>query len=255
MKLLNLQKCGEKFNQKIINFYFNNIMKEHLEESTSKYKDPSNNEPFMDNHLFFPLSDLLVTPLRNTGLTPNGITLLSSIFQLYTIVLLSEGKVEFACISYFIGYLFDCIDGNMARKFNMGSKYGMALDMVSDNVVNIILAFYIIYNKGINVYIAGLLVASYLLGVCTGINEALSSYKTTKSDNFYAKKQKEFEHESYLIADIYLLIIKNIYNNYKILFPTYDENLLNSRLYLLKEFGPGNFAIGMIAMLYFTWKY
>jgi hypothetical protein len=119
-------------------------MKEHLEESTSKYKDPENNEPFMDNYVFFPISDMLVTPLRNIGLTPNGVTLLSTVFQLYTIALLNVGKVEYASMSYFIGYTLDCVDGNIARKYNMGSKYGMILDMVSDNIVTLSLLIYTI---------------------------------------------------------------------------------------------------------------
>jgi len=225
-------------------------MKEHLEESTSKYKDPYNNEPIMDNYVFFPLSDLLVSPLRNVGLTPNGVTLISSIFQLYTIVLLSVGKVEYACISYIIGYLFDCIDGNMARKYNMGSKYGMALDMVSDNITNLSLILYIIYQKGINIYIIGIILFTYLLSICTGINEAISSHNVSKSDNFLAKKQNEFKNESYFISDLYLLIIKSVYYNYKFIFPEYNEEKLKVWLRMLKEFGPGNYAIFITYILY-----
>ena len=225
-------------------------MKEHLEESTSKYKDPVNNEPFMDNYIFFPISDMLVTPLRNLGLTPNGVTLLSTVFQLYTIALLSVGKVEYACMSYFIGYTFDCVDGNMARKYNMGSKYGMALDMVSDNVVSISLLTYTIHQKGINLYIIGIIGLIYLLSISTGINEAIAIHKINNSDNFYAKKLKEFENDSYLLSDVYLLIIKSVYNNYRFLFPTYDEEKLNKWLKVLKEFGPGNCVIITIFVIY-----
>ena len=229
-------------------------MKEHLEESTSKFKDPANNEPFMDNYVFFPLSDSLVTPLRNVGLSPNGVTILSTIFELYTIVLISVGKIEYACASYFIGYLFDCVDGNMARKYNMGSKYGMALDMVSDNVVNTALIIYILHQKGLNPSMAVVLILVYLLSISQGINEAVASYKTSKSDNFYAKKQKEFEGEDYLLADMYLSIIDGIYNNYKFLFPTYDEEKLNRWLRVLKEFGPGNFIMVIIYVIYSNFK-
>lgn len=88
-------------------------MNEHLEESTSKYENPEMYESFTDVNIFFPVSDLLVIPMRNLGLTPIGITLISFLFQLYPVILLNAGKVEYACISSFLGYLFDCVDGNM----------------------------------------------------------------------------------------------------------------------------------------------
>jgi phosphatidylglycerophosphate synthase len=229
-------------------------MKEHLEESTSKYKDPANNEPFMDNYVFFPISDLLVTPLRNLGMTPNGVTVLSSLFQLYTIILISVDKIEYACVVYFIGYLLDCVDGNMARKYNMGSKYGMTLDMVSDVVLNIALILYIMHKKGLNSYVIALIVLSYMANTYCGINEALITHNTTQTDNFYAKKEKEFENEHYLLADMYLLIMKGIYNNYKFIFPTYNEEKLNKLIRILKEFGPGNFITVVIYVIYSNFK-
>jgi phosphatidylglycerophosphate synthase len=153
-----------------------------------------------------------------------------------------------------MGYLFDCIDGNMARKFNMGSKYGMALDMVSDNITSVSLLLYIIYQRGMNIHIIGLIVVTYLLGICTGINDAISSHNATQSDNFYAKKLNEFKDESYFLADYYLLIIKSMYSNYKFLFPEYNKEKLKTWLKILKEFGPGNFTIFFTYVIYHNFK-
>jgi hypothetical protein len=229
-------------------------MKEHLEESTTKFKDPEINESFTDNYIFFPISDKLVTPLRKLGLTPNGVTLLSFLFQLYTIPLLSLGKVEYACLSSFIGYILDCVDGNMARKYNMGSKYGMALDLVSDNISHFLIILFFVYHKGINLSLVLIIVLTYLLLSWNGIIDALTTHRTQQTDNFYNVKQKDFENEDYLLAKMYLNMYKTIYDNYKFLFPNYDEQKLNKWLKILKEFGPGNFMTLLIYILYINFK-
>ena len=165
-------------------------MKEYLEDSTSKYKDPFQYESFTDVNIFFPISDILVTPFRKLGLTPNGVTLLSAIIRLYSIFLLSINQIEYACVFLIVGYLFDCVDGNMARKYNMGSKYGMALDMVSDQITTIILITYILCTKHFENYWL-LLVAIIFMFLCSlsvSIAEALLSYKKTGTDNFYKNK-------------------------------------------------------------------
>ena len=227
-------------------------MKEHLEKSTTKYEDPSQYEAISDNYLFFPLSDVLVTPLRNVGLTPNKVTILSSLFTLSTIYFLHIKKIEYACAVYFIGYLLDCVDGNMARKYNMGSKYGMALDMVSDQLTSIALIGYAIYMKGYDKwYIPANIVVVYLCFTAMGITDAIASHKKTGTDNFYQNKVNEVANEDAFIFKLFLLAQKSMYNNYKMYFPTYDENKLKKYLTVLKEFGPGNVCIYILCILYY----
>ena len=43
-----------------------------------------------------------------------------------------------AVVFYLINYIFDCADGNMARKYNMESKLGDTLDKVTDSITHII---------------------------------------------------------------------------------------------------------------------
>lgn len=234
-------------------------MIEHLDINTSKYEDTSKYESTADNYIFFPLSDLLVTPLRKIGLTPNMVTVLSSLFTLSTIYFLHTDKIDYACVVYFIGYLLDCVDGNMARKYNMGSKYGMALDMVSDQITTIILITYILCTKHFENYWL-LLVAIIFMFLCSlsvSIAEALLSYKKTGTDNFYKNKEKELADENpNMTYKLYLYTNKLSYNTYKTLFPNYNEEKLMKNLSLLKEFGPGNanlFAIGILYYLYSDW--
>jgi len=226
-------------------------MKEHLETSTSKYEDPGKYESFFDNYLYFPISDLLVTPLREIGLTPNNVTIISTLFSLSVIYFLSINEIEYACIALSIGYLLDCVDGNMARKYNMGSKYGMALDMVSDHLASIITLGYIIYVKGYNNwYMPGFILIAYLCSISFSITEALSCYKKNGTDNFYKIREDEMKDENGLIFKIYLHTYKGLYNNYKLHFPTYDEEKLLKYLEIFKNFGPGNTNIFSIILLY-----
>jgi phosphatidylglycerophosphate synthase len=80
--------------------------------------------------------------MRNAGLTPNMVTYMSTSLTFLALYYLYVGNEIYACVSYFFGYIFDCVDGKMARKYNMGSKYGMALDLVSDNLSHFILIGY-----------------------------------------------------------------------------------------------------------------
>ena len=229
-------------------------MKEHLEESTSKFEHPEQYESFMDINIFFPISSVLATPLRKLGMTPNGITTLSGLIRLYVIFLLSVNKVEYACLFLIIGYIFDCIDGTMARKYKMGSNYGMAFDLVSDGFVFFAIISYALYEKGLKWQIIGMITLSYISMTWYGINAAISSYKTDKTDNFYAKKQEEFKDESYLLADIYLYLMKNFNNNYKLLFPTYDHNKIHKWISIIKEFGGGNAVCILSYLIYNLYK-
>jgi hypothetical protein len=225
-------------------------MKEHLEESTSKFKILG--ESFTDVNIFFPIANILVTPLRTIGMTPNGVTILSAVIRLYVIFLLSVNKVEYACLCLIMGYLFDCIDGNMARKYKIGSKYGMTLDLVSDSIILSGILLYILYDKGIKWQIILIIILGYLSMIWGGINDAISSYNTYKTDDFYAKKQEELKGESYLLADMYLFQMKNVYNNYKLLFPTYDYDKLYKWITVIKEFGGGGNAICIFSYLMYN---
>ena len=104
-----------------------------------KYGDDTVYESVADNCLFFPLANKLITPMKEIGLTPNMVTFLSTCCTLLAVYFIYKDNLPYAATAYLIGYLLDCVDGKMARKYNMTSKYGMALDLVSDNVTNLAL--------------------------------------------------------------------------------------------------------------------
>jgi len=207
-------------------------------------------ESWSDNNLFFPIATRLIDPLKKLGLTPNMVTYFSNIFTFLSIYYFNLDNRIYASISYLIGYLLDCVDGKMARKYNMTSNFGMALDLVSNNVSNSILLSFLIQKYGVNnYYILLLIVMSSMSSISYGLNEAIDSHGKTGDDNFLEKKQKELQNEKDILYDLYLLIIKISYQSYKIFFPKYDQEKIFSWLEILKHFGPGNYCLLFSAVL------
>jgi phosphatidylglycerophosphate synthase len=138
----------------------------------------------------------------------------------------------------------------MARKYNMATKYGMAIDLVSDNVSNIVLIGYLINRYGIyNHNIIIILFMSYMISISYGLNEAIACYKETGNDNFYSKRVTELKGETNFIFTLFLTITKMSYSSYKLFFPTYNEDKIYSWLKILKHFGPGNYCLVMCFVL------
>jgi hypothetical protein len=233
----------------LINLKENKLIKNNI-NTEEKYGDDEMFESWSDNNLFFPIATRLIDPLKKIGLTPNMVTYLSNIFTFLSIYYFNLDNRIYASISYLIGYLLDCVDDKMARKYDMTSNFGMALDLVSNNVSNAVLLSFLIQKYGFeNHYILLLIFMSYMITISYGLNEAIDSYKKTGSDNFLEKKQKELENEKDILYDLYLLIIKICYQSYKIFFPTYDQKKIFDWLEILKHFGPGNYCLLFSAVL------
>lgn len=226
----------------------------------SKYGDDMVFESWADNNIFFPISERILEPLHNMGLTPNMVTILSTIFTFLSIYFLHIENRFLAMIAYFSGYLLDCVDGKMARRYKMGSDIGMALDGVSDNISNVVLFIYILVTRKFNIITISslgiLIILSYMLSLSFGLNEAISSYESSGSDNFYEKKKKYFNDKfvplyEALLYDCYICINKISYDTYKFVFPSYNKLEINEWLKVLKHFGPGNYCLFVSLLLLF----
>ncbi len=224
----------------------------------AKYGDDEIFESWADINIFFPISLNLIDPLYNMGLTPNIVTILSTVFTFLSIYYLHFGNRIYVFCAYLFGYTLDCVDGRMARKYNMGSDIGMALDCTSDNVSNGLLFTYILFTRPMN-WVTGtslsiIAVMSFLLSLSYGLNEAIASVKETGSDNFYIKRLKQLEgkgcgYETGLF-NLFLFITKTSYQTYKLFFNEYNEEKIFKWLKVLKHFGPGNYCllVGLILL-------
>jgi phosphatidylglycerophosphate synthase len=224
---------------------------EEKKPNMAKYEDDSLFESFADNKIFFPLSDLLIDPLKKAGFVPNQITYLSTICTVLAIYYITIDEYHYAIISYGLGYLLDCVDGKMARKYNMNSKKGMVLDLVTDYVSNVCLMLYLVHKYGFynwrNIMLAGF---TLMLTISYGVNEAIDCYKKNKHDNFLKVREEEIGNSNEILDNLFLFITARAYATYKTIFPEWNEEMLFKWLPLLKEFGPGNFAVVVMYILY-----
>ena len=82
---------------------------------------------------------------KKLGATPNIITSISLLVSLVGIHYILKFDYKTGAILYFLGYFFDCMDGNFARTYNMSTVFGDWYDHISDFIKSI-LFFYAIYN-------------------------------------------------------------------------------------------------------------
>ena len=85
------------------------------------------------DRVFIALVDKAAPLAHRCGATPNMITTLSVVAGLMAsrAVWLGNRKLAFAGWAL-LAYFFDCLDGHMARKYNMCSKFGDYYDHLSD---------------------------------------------------------------------------------------------------------------------------
>jgi phosphatidylglycerophosphate synthase len=218
-------------------------MSNHKDE---KYEN-DNCEAWSDANIFCPLGSLLVDPLYYAYFTPNMITILSTFCTILSIYFLHQKNNYIFVFLFLLGYLLDCVDGKLARRYNMGSNLGMALDLVSDNLSHIILLLYILLVKPLtptNIIITIIvIILIYLLSLSYALNEAISCYDLYGNDNFYEKRENQLINSNNILFKLFLLINKLSYKSYKLVFPNYDIEKINKWRCILKHFGPGNYII------------
>ena len=90
---------------------------------------------FIDTHLYI---------YKKLGLTPNMITTLSLISGLCSGYMIYIKKYKIAGILFLIAYYFDCVDGKLARKYNLQTKFGDYYDHFGD-IFKIVIILYALY--------------------------------------------------------------------------------------------------------------
>lgn len=108
-------------------------------------KTTSDNEGPMDTFLY-KICENVSEFFYKTGHTPNMITTYSFILGLTSAYFYYHNQVFYFAICFIGSYFFDCLDGYIARKYNMKSDFGEIFDSISDGTV-IILLIYIVYIK------------------------------------------------------------------------------------------------------------
>lgn len=107
-------------------------------------------------HLECPMDNLVYIPVENAapvfhkyGITPNQITTLSNVFGIGAAYSIYNRRFGLGALCFALAYMFDCLDGYVARKYNMVTKFGDMYDHVSDifKIIITLLALYSVNSK------------------------------------------------------------------------------------------------------------
>ena len=83
----------------------------------------------------------------NLGLTPNAITTISIILGLLSAYEIVEGNFLVAAILWVFSYYFDCIDGKLARQYNMVTQFGDMYDHIGDAFKTVVVIYALFYSS------------------------------------------------------------------------------------------------------------
>ena len=92
-----------------------------------------------DMLIAYPLVDYILVYFGN--IHPNYITLFGIIFKFLSVYFMYSKYYFLMFIFKFIERIADCLDGEIARKYNKGSYFGHLLDKLSDMICNIAMIY------------------------------------------------------------------------------------------------------------------
>ena len=110
-------------------------------------KIPDKYENFFDIYIY-KFIDKHLHLYKQLGLTPNMVTTLSLLSGVLSAFMIHKKNYKSAGLLFFLGYYFDCVDGKLARKYNMVSKFGDYYDHISDTI-KFVLVMYALYKDNI----------------------------------------------------------------------------------------------------------
>ena len=92
-----------------------------------EHEDPINN-------ILSVFVDCIAPVFYKLNITPNQVTLLSFVLSLSSVYYLLKNNLRMAALLWGMSYFFDCLDGYMARRYKLFSKYGDYYDHFSDTI-------------------------------------------------------------------------------------------------------------------------
>ncbi len=117
----------------------------YIDKTLFMRKIPVEFECPFDNYIL-DLADKTAPTVYKLGMTPNMITTLSNVSTIIVVILLFKAQWYWASFFVLITYFFDCLDGHLARSYNMITVFGDYYDHISDitKVIVILASLYII---------------------------------------------------------------------------------------------------------------
>jgi len=187
------------------------------------------------DNFFIELSDITTPYAYNLGLNPNMITTLSNVACIITILLLLNANYYWAALFILISYYFDCMDGYMARKYDMVTVFGDYYDHISDmvKIIGVLLTLYYINKDKFYKIIPIIILMGILMTIHLGCQELL--YEKNESATLEPTKK--------------LCPVKNNTN-----LTQNDKNIIQNILLSTRFFGCGTFYLTLaISIIYYAY--
>jgi phosphatidylglycerophosphate synthase len=112
-------------------------------------KLPLHLENPVDNSIYYIIEKIEKT-VYSVGLTPNMLTTIGNIFTIIFVYLFLKKKYVLASFAFFMSYFFDCLDGYIARSYNMVTIFGDYYDHISDFTKLLITSYLLISRVKMN---------------------------------------------------------------------------------------------------------
>jgi hypothetical protein len=189
------------------------------------------------------ICDEMIDFCQSCKLTPNFITVFRMILGFFTLYYFnfSTGWV-IPIVGTVIFYLFDCLDGHLARSTNQVSILGDYLDHYSD-ISFYILLIYIMMNKTypnkIVIFII-IIILSYLSFIHLGLQQKV-----------YKKIKKDIRQENIQIKEVHKMIILDEIDDELLDSLNYFHNLQESNITWTKYFGLGTLYSFLLFAIYY----
>ena len=90
-----------------------------------KYENPYNN-------IILEICEYISPTIYKLNITPNIITTIGVICTILSIYKFCHNQKYQAAIFWYLQYFFDCLDGYIARKYNMETEFGDYYDHITD---------------------------------------------------------------------------------------------------------------------------
>jgi phosphatidylglycerophosphate synthase len=113
-------------------------------------KLPSHLECPVDNLILEHIVEPLNPVFKKLGATPNILTAISGVFGLLAVYHVQKSNYSLAALFFGISYIFDCFDGNFARRYNMVTRFGDWFDHMKDTLVAVLLISALYFKQDIS---------------------------------------------------------------------------------------------------------
>jgi phosphatidylglycerophosphate synthase len=150
------------------------------------------------------------------GLTPNMVTTIGIIFGLLSMYNIFNSNFKTASFLLLCAYYFDCVDGKLARKYDMKTKFGDYYDHFGD-IFKIIIVLYALYKTNpeklknimliIIFLIFGMLIHLGYQEIIYNKNESPTLNFSKKLIEFDKNPEKTIQYTRYLGCGTFILVI------------------------------------------------